>query len=110
MDADGYVCLTDFGLATVCKAGRQTISQCGTVEYMAPQVVEGTPYDFKADWWSLGILTYELCTGFTPFIDRDHNEEKMFHSILNYDPCKPDTKHFGYEVSEDCWSFISALL
>lgn len=69
LDEDGHIILTDFGLSREflpTESGeRRAYSFCGTIEYMAPEVVKGgnTGHDIAVDWWSLGVLTYELLTG-----------------------------------------------
>lgn len=83
LDLDGHVKLTDFGLAKRIKK-KKTLSFCGTTEYLSPEMVSGLPYGKKSDWWSLGILTYELLYGKTPFVDE--NKGKMYRSILYDDP------------------------
>ena len=67
MEEDGYICLTDFGLAKILQLDEVTHSFCGTPEYMAPEVLNETGHAFPVDWWSLGILTYELIVGMPPF-------------------------------------------
>lgn len=71
MDAKGHLVLTDFGLSTEAfqteRSGR-VYSYVGTIEYMAPEVLGNDGYTKSADWWSLGVLIYELIYGFTPFV------------------------------------------
>lgn len=53
---DGHIALTDFGLSKQPLDGSKTYSFCGTVEYMAPEVVNRKGHHFAADWWSFGVL------------------------------------------------------
>ena len=55
IDEDGYIVLTDFGMAKHLK-NEKTYTMCGTPEYMAPEVIKGDGYGHARDWWSLGIL------------------------------------------------------
>lgn len=55
LDQDGHIALTDFGLSKHPLDGK-TYSFCGTVEYMAPEVVNRKGHHFSADWWSFGVL------------------------------------------------------
>ena len=70
LDGEGHIVLTDFGLSREFHPEdtvRRATSFCGTIEYMAPEVVKGGGHDIAVDWWSLGVLTYELLTGASPF-------------------------------------------
>ena len=80
MDEDGYVCLTDFGLAKVLEGNQQAYSFCGTPDYLAPEILVERGHSFPVDWWALGILTYEMIVGFPPFYTGQQNNNKMFES------------------------------
>jgi serine/threonine protein kinase len=69
LDTEGHLLLTDFGLSKVALDGEdeRANSILGTIEYMAPEVVEGKPYDFTVDWWGLGAIGFDLLTGSPPF-------------------------------------------
>lgn len=64
LGADGHIKLTDFGL---CKHGmwhgRTTGTYCGTPESMAPEILMEQGYTRAVDWWTLGVLLYEMLTG-----------------------------------------------
>ncbi|RKP13860.1 kinase-like domain-containing protein [Piptocephalis cylindrospora] len=83
LGSDGNVVLTDFGLSKVSLDDSGTTNTiCGTVEYMAPEVVmERLGYDFSVDWWSLGILIHDMLTGSAPF--RGSNRKATMDSIMN---------------------------
>lgn len=58
---DGHIALTDFGLSKQPLDGTKTFSFCGTVEYMAPEVVNRKGHELAADWWSFGVLMVRFC-------------------------------------------------
>ncbi|XP_051535992.1 ribosomal protein S6 kinase-related protein-like [Myxocyprinus asiaticus] len=69
----GHLRLTDFGLSRHLERGDRAFTICGTLQYMAPEVLSGGPYSHAADWWSLGILIYALATGEFPLpAEADH--------------------------------------
>ena len=71
IDTKGYIKITDFGFAKKLPAGSKTYTLCGTPEYLAPEVILQQGHDSAADWWTLGILIYELVAGMPPFYDKD---------------------------------------
>ena len=76
---DGHVKLTDFGLSKDVSFMEATTSFCGTNEYLAPEIIKRVPYTFMVDWWALGVLTYEILFGVTPF--QNPNKSRMFQAI-----------------------------
>jgi serine/threonine protein kinase len=78
LDKDGHVCLTDFGLSKELESiSATTKTVCGTPTYLAPEVLLGQAYGNAIDWWSLGVVLFELFTGMNPFDSKD------FDSVLN---------------------------
>lgn len=63
---NGHLRLADFGLSRRLERGGRAFTICGTIQYMAPEVLSGGPYNHAADWWSLGILIFSLVTGKFP--------------------------------------------
>ncbi|KAJ8964726.1 hypothetical protein NQ317_017616 [Molorchus minor] len=74
LDADGHIALTDFGLSKLPLEEGKAYSFCGTVEYMAPEVVNRKGHTFAADWWSFGVLMFEMLTGALPFQGSNRRE------------------------------------
>jgi len=69
--SDGYSKLTDFGFAKVVEPGARTYTLCGTPEYIAPEVLLNKGHGKPVDWWTLGILIYEMIVGQPPFCDEE---------------------------------------
>ncbi|XP_012241692.1 ribosomal protein S6 kinase alpha-5-like isoform X2 [Bombus impatiens] len=113
LDREGHIVLTDFGLSKEFLPherdnNARAYSFCGTIEYMAPEVVRGgsAGHDIAVDWWSVGVLTYELLTGASPFtVDGEKNtQQDISRRILKTEP--PIPSHMGPTVRD----FILRLL
>uniref|UniRef100_A0A674JIU2 Ribosomal protein S6 kinase n=1 Tax=Terrapene triunguis TaxID=2587831 RepID=A0A674JIU2_9SAUR len=75
LDEEGHIKLTDFGLSKESiDHEKKAYSFCGTVEYMAPEVVNRRGHTQSADWWSFGVLMFEMLTGTLPFQGKDRKE------------------------------------
>lgn len=80
LDPKNRIKLADFGWSVIAMAPYQTRHTfCGTPYYMSPEIVDGKPYDHRVDLWSIGVLTYELLIGKTPFENKNHME--MYEDI-----------------------------
>ena len=85
VDQTGHVKLTDFGISKRLERIPSTGTFCGTIEYMAPEIVQRVEYDYKVDIWALGILFCEMLQGSTPFAD-DRGSEYVLNNIVNAEP------------------------
>ena len=88
MDEQGYIKLADFGLAKFLQPDQSTKSFCGTAEYLAPEILDMSGHGFSVDWWTLGILLYEMLAGYPPFQDDD--PMNIYRKIINTKPRYPD--------------------
>jgi len=76
---NGYLKVTDFGFAKVVIDTTYTL--CGTPDYLAPEIVSGQGHGKGVDWWTLGILIYEMLASFPPFYDKD--QLSTYRKIIN---------------------------
>ncbi|QPG74912.1 hypothetical protein FOA43_002250 [Brettanomyces nanus] len=82
LDYQGHIALCDFGLCKInMKLDQKTNTFCGTPEYLAPELLLGKGYTRVVDFWTLGILLFEMLTSLPPFYDEDVN--LMYRKILN---------------------------
>lgn len=88
MDELGHVCLTDFGMAKILRKNELALSFCGTPEYLAPEIIQVQEFilyfqevghSMAADWWALGIFTFEMLFALPPFYSK--NQDLMFKNI-----------------------------
>ncbi|KAJ8099323.1 kinase-like domain-containing protein [Lipomyces tetrasporus] len=84
LDRKGHIRITDFGFAK--EVPDVTYTMCGTPDYIAPEVIARKAYNKSVDWWSLGILVFEMLTGYTPFYDQTpmRTYEKVLQCEVRY--------------------------
>lgn len=96
LDYRGHIKLTDFGLCKeAIEDGVVTHTFCGTIEYMAPEILTRTGHAKAVDWWSLGALMFDMLTGSPPFTaeNRKKTIEKILRCKLNLPPyLTPDAR------------------
>lgn len=81
LDDMGYLKITDFGF---CKhVPDRTWTMCGTPEYMAPEIIQRFSHGKGVDWWTLGILLFEMLSGFSPFWRKGQDNMKMYERIIS---------------------------
>ncbi len=104
LDSEGHVKLADFGLSKegIHSASEGTKSFCGTPEYLAPEILDRKGHGFACDWWSLGMLIYEMLTGLPPWYTRDR---KKLYSRLRSAPLE-----FPSYITPNARELLSGLL
>jgi serine/threonine protein kinase len=95
LSREGHVTLTDFGLAKRDMIG-PTHTFCGTPEYMAPELIMRRGHTKAVDWWSLGVLLYEMVSGLPPFYSANTGE--MYDMVLHRPLTFP--KHFSNDLQD----------
>ena len=84
LDGEGHVKLTDFGLSKQGVYNNSTQSFCGSVAYLAPEILTKQGHSRTVDWYLLGLLTYELMVGIPPYYNS--KKEVLFENIKRYSP------------------------
>mmetsp|Transcript_28083 Transcript_28083/g.50172 ORF Transcript_28083/g.50172 Transcript_28083/m.50172 type:complete len:1011 (-) Transcript_28083:109-3141(-) len=85
LDAQGYLKLVDFGLAKKLDGAQKTFSVVGTIYYMAPEVITAKGYSFEADFWSLGVMLFELVCGGLPFGEECADDGGVVAAVIEED-------------------------
>jgi serine/threonine protein kinase len=104
LDATGHVALCDFGLSKAdLRPDELTTTFCGTTEYLAPEVLlNDHGYSKLVDFWSLGVLLFEMCCGWSPFYAED--TQQMYKNI-----CFGKIRFPKGVISEDGKQFVKGV-
>jgi len=100
LNSKGHVVLTDFGLSSLDEVCHSIL---GTPQFTAPEVLKGEEYSYPADWWSFGIMMYDMLIGETPFLG--NNRTTIFNKIL-----KMKKINLPNYLSEDAKDLLRKLL
>jgi len=90
IDSHGHCQLVDFGFAKrfskseIAKNQMRTFTNCGTPDYIAPEILRGVGTSYEADIWSFGVLMCEIISGRTPFFNE--NPQLIYDNVVK---CKP---------------------
>ncbi|NXP09597.1 KPCD kinase, partial [Thinocorus orbignyianus] len=102
LDKEGHIKIADFGMCKENVVGENKASTfCGTPDYIAPEILLGTRYTFSVDWWSFGVLLYEMLIGQSPFHGDD--EDELFESI------RVDTPHYPRWITKESKDILEKL-
>jgi len=102
--------IIDFGTAMKLQPGQKVQNMVGTPEFMAPEVVNFDDISLETDQWSVGVLSFILLSGYSPFLD-DNDDQKMTKTLSNVTMAKYDFDYEEFEeVSADAKDFITRLL
>ena len=117
LNDDGYIKLCDFGAAIKLHGVEKNYNFAGSPEYASPEMINYLGHTVMTDWWSFGILIYEMLYGFTPFFNLD--KDRMYDLIINGSISFPQyfnssnengEKVIEYKVSDEAKNLINKLL
>merc|ERR1712100_69158 len=87
LDKHGHICLADFGLSKYLPGDEDRAhTMCGSQGYLAPEILQGKPYSYEVDWFSLGVMMYELISTNNPFLRSTFHEtsQAILTSSVNF--------------------------
>ncbi|KAI8928586.1 kinase-like domain-containing protein [Entophlyctis helioformis] len=103
------ILLTDFGLSKAVKTNQFLTTSCGTPHYVAPEILKDLGHGVAVDMWSIGVITYVLLCGYTPFWGGETNSTTLLYQSIVSGKFEFDEEYWGH-VSSLAKEFISRLL
>ena len=107
LTATADIRLLDFGLSKIVGNDEKCTEPYGTLSFVAPEVLQGKPYDKSVDLWSIGIITFLLLCGYMPFDDK-HSEREIARQTIQ-DPVPYENKIWS-KLSPEAKTFVDGLL
>uniref|UniRef100_A0A672JN89 Protein kinase C n=1 Tax=Salarias fasciatus TaxID=181472 RepID=A0A672JN89_SALFA len=102
LDHEGHIKIADFGMCKENVFGENRATTfCGTPDYIAPEILLGQKYSFSVDWWSFGVLLYEMLIGQSPF--HGDNEDDLFESI------RMETPHYPRWINKEAKDLLERV-
>lgn len=105
LDKYGYIKLTDFGASKMLNGCSSVIGFACTLDYLAPEVLRNKKITKATDWWTFGVLIYEMLFNVSPFYDQD--SKKMFQKIVLGPPSFPTN---NTNISKEAIDLMTLLL
>lgn len=103
--------MADFGWSNFLKPDEIRQTFCGTLDYLAPEMLDRShKHDHTVDIWSIGVLTYELLTGQSPFAPKENQNNAQYVDKATKDNIKNVKFTFSKDFSEEAKDFITRIL
>eukprot|EP00039_Didymoeca_costata_P028939 m.22638 g.22638 ORF g.22638 m.22638 type:complete len:610 (-) comp7420_c0_seq1:37-1866(-) len=112
-ETQNSVFLADFGLAKNLRGSSKTSTICGTIQYMAPEILQNTQYGREVDWWSLGVLTFLMLVGKYPYakgIGKLAFDRSEADRMLMYQRIEQGLVNFPEDMPQDVKECVQSLL
>ena len=122
IDSDGHIKLSDFGLLKISEkifeqnsnqnnnryTHNKNYSCVGTAFYVAPEVLKKTGYGSEIDWWSAGVIFYEMLVGYAPFYSKETKE--VCYKVMNWEKYFEIPKKIKMKMSDEAQDLIYKLI
>lgn len=90
LDAGGHARLTNFSFSKRVPEGGRTVTQCGTEDYLAPEILQNQGYHSAVDWWAFGVMLFEMVCGYRPYASNS-KQDLLAEVIIRNQPRWPSS-------------------